>query len=78
MPLKVTLTPPRELGRGIEPAAACEEVSPEPKMETRDPGATGCPRARVAALTTPPSATDGRVAQFITLLRSRRKLASLN
>jgi hypothetical protein len=55
--LNVTLTPPRVVESGTLAAEAVVEAKFVPKIETSDPGATGCPFAKLAPFTTPPWAT---------------------
>src|SRR5271156_3246788 len=59
----VTVTPPRWFDRGMVSAVASLLTSPVPKIETSPPGATGCPFAKLAPLSTPPSATLGVCAE---------------
>src|SRR5579862_2851876 len=56
---KVTVTPPRLFDKGIVSARAMLLASPVPKIETKPPGDTGCPLAKLAPLMTPPAATLG-------------------
>ena len=59
MPLNLTDTPASELGRGIALAWVVLGARFVPKMETKEPGVTTCPLAKLAALITPPSTTTG-------------------
>jgi hypothetical protein len=71
MLLKVTLTPPSDVESGTVVAAELVEARFVPKMETNDPGATGCPVAKLAPFKTPPDATEGVDCAYAAKLRER-------
>src|SRR5580658_2020251 len=76
MLLKVTFTLPSEVDRGTLVAAAVPDAKSEPKIDTNDPGATGCPVAKLAPFKTPPAETEGcayAAKPKVKVVRVRRK-----
>src|SRR6202046_2735402 len=59
----VTVTPPRVVEKGMVAAVASLLTNPVPKIDTRPPGDTGCPFAKLAPFRTPPSTTVGVCAE---------------
>src|ERR1700690_1159684 len=59
----VTVTPPKLVDKGMVSAVASLLTSPVPKIDTRLPGDTGCPLAKLAPFRTPPATTVGVCAE---------------